>query len=174
MQNQVDQILNNRALQLAQKKEKESACDAECTTMLQINLSERSYCIEASFVKEILSIDALVPVPGSGRLVRGIVNVRGKIVAIIDLKILFGIESKYKKQNRVVVVKDELTAMEFGVLVDEISQTISVRDKDIKELPSNINGTARQNFSGISTEGFIIINTKQFINDVSLQVANAN
>lgn len=160
------QMLKDRALILAKENNAEEVCEHLCSTMLRIQLSSSVYGIDASFVKEIIYTNAVIPIPGVTNFIRGIINVRGKITAIVDLALLLGIKSDTNNCCHVVVLKDAETGMEFGIIVDDILQTVSVKHEDIKVLPTNVAGTI---LSGITSEGLIIIDSKEMINGIIIK-----
>ncbi len=80
--------------------------------------------------------------------IRGICNLRGAIITVIDMRIKFGMEPKeFDENTRIVVVKnqDEL----LGLLVDRMLDVLNVSDDELEPTPSNINGVAGRYFSGI-------------------------
>lgn len=166
-----NEILRQRALLLSRKESSSTRCSEACTTMLQFVIAQQTYAIDAVFVKEILTIDAIVPIPGLKQVVRGIVNVRGKIVAIFNLDGLLGIQSETDNQSRVVVLKDTSTGVEFGIQIKDILQTKSVLDEAIKGLPHHITGALKRILKGVTIEGVLIIEAKELIKDAVLSIS---
>ena len=80
--------------------------------------------------------------------IRGISNLRGTIITVIDMRIKFGLEAKeFDENTRIVVVKNQDEML--GLLVDRMLDVLNVSANELEPTPSNINGVAGRYFSGI-------------------------
>lgn len=97
------------------------------------------YAIAILRVREILQYETLTKVPGTPLAVRGVCNLRGSVVPVIDLAVRFGLpESAISKWSCIVVVELELEGerLAIGLLADSVSQVIDFRAEDIEPPPS--------------------------------------
>jgi len=97
-------------------------------TSIQENISEfvfffvekKCYALNIAKVKEIISLPSLRPVPYAHRYLKGIFDLRGKVLPLVDLKLWLGLTSEYEFQSRVIIV--EFLGIEFGIQVDRVER----------------------------------------------------
>jgi purine-binding chemotaxis protein CheW len=102
-------------------------------------LAGEEYAVPVLRVKEILEYEVVTRVPKTPSWVRGVFNLRGSVVPVVDLATKFGMgETKISKTTCVVIVEIGLAAetVVMGVIVDSVSQVIDISDKDIEPAPS--------------------------------------
>jgi purine-binding chemotaxis protein CheW len=129
-------ILRERARQLAQKRDAESEEHAVCLSAIGFKLGDETYAVDVGFVREVCPLRDLSPVPCTPPFVLGIINVRGQVVSVTDMKVLFGLSgSPIGDQSRVLILSDRV--MEMGILVDDVfgEQRIPV-DKIQSRMPA--------------------------------------
>jgi purine-binding chemotaxis protein CheW len=98
---------------------------------LTFTLGQEEYGIEILVVQEIRGYAAVTPVPNTPRHVRGVMNLRGTIIPVIDLRRLFGLaEVEYSRFNVIVVVTVGSKVM--GVLVDAVSDVLTLPPENIQ------------------------------------------
>jgi len=106
-------------------------------TIMENKYSKEHYALPINQVKEIRMLEAITNVPKSKPYVKGIMNLRGKIIPIIDVNNKLGYTSSdlNSEKHRILVVdvNDTLT----GLLVDEVNEVIQLSSKDIDEPPTN-------------------------------------
>lgn len=110
------QVLRNRARALARSVER--ADDAQAfLPVLEFRLGGERYAIETRYVVEVLPLQMLTPLPCTPPFIAGLVNVRGRIVTVLDLKKLFGLpESGLTDSHRVIHVEGH--GIDLGLLAD--------------------------------------------------------
>ncbi len=99
-------------------------------------------------IQEINKHLEMTRVANAPEYIRGISNLRGTIITVIDMRIKFGLEPKeFDENTRIVVVKnhDEM----LGLLVDRMLDVLNVPAEELEPTPSNISGVAGRYFSGI-------------------------
>jgi purine-binding chemotaxis protein CheW len=106
---------------------------------LTFNLAQEIYGIEVLHVREIVAINAITAVPHTPRFIKGVMNLRGKIVPLVDLRVKFSMEAcEYSRETCVIVV--EVTGSRnkilIGVIVDSVREVIDVAAGEIAEIPS--------------------------------------
>ncbi len=106
---------------------------------LTLMLAEEEYAIRILQVKEIIEYNTLTKVPKTPAFVRGVINLRGSVVPVVDLAVKFGLpESPVAKQSCIIIVEVDLegeqTAM--GVVVDAVREVMDLSPRDIEATPS--------------------------------------
>ncbi len=102
-------------------------------------LGDEIYGVEILKVQEIIGIMKVTHVPRMPDFVRGVINLRGKIIPVIELRSKFGLESKEDSEKTCIIVvqivyKDQSIIM--GVLVDEVSEVLEIEESQIEPPPS--------------------------------------
>jgi len=116
--------------------------------LVTFQLAKEEYGIEIANVQEIIRATDITPVPGAPAHVRGVINLRGKIIPVVDLRRRFtlpGIDSS--DAQRIVVV--ELGPKRIGMLVDSVSQVIKVPAGVVEEMPEEATGVDENYIKGI-------------------------
>ena len=102
-------------------------------------VQEEEYAIEILRVKEILRYETLTRVPMTPQYIRGVMNVRGSVVPVIDLGVKFGLESSpVTKWTCIVVVQVLVDGEEvaFGLLADAVSQVVNLPKSEVEPPPA--------------------------------------
>ena len=101
---------------------------------MTFNLLKEEFGVEINSVQEIIRAADITPVPGAPSHVRGVINLRGKIIPVVDLRRRFSLpEADSSDEQRIVVV--ELGPKRIGMLVDSVSQVIKVPAGVVEEMP---------------------------------------
>ncbi len=102
---------------------------------LSFFLAGEEYGIEILKVQEIIGMMGITRVPRTPDFIRGVINLRGKVIPIIDLRLKFGMESKEQTDETcIIVVKTE--GIEMGIVVDKVSEVLDIAGRDIEDAPS--------------------------------------
>jgi purine-binding chemotaxis protein CheW len=161
-------VLKARAQALAVEKKDEKA-QKEWIEIVVFRLASETYGIESSFIREVYPLKDYTQLPGTPPYVLGIVNVRGQIVSIIDLKKLFNLPEKgLGELNKVIIIHNE--RMEFGILADVVEGTQSVALEDILAAPPAFTGIGEKYLKGITKEHIIILEAENILNDEKIIV----
>jgi purine-binding chemotaxis protein CheW len=108
------------------------------TQYLGFHVAEEEYAIGILRVREILEYDTATRVPGTPRSIRGVINLRGRVVPVVDLAVKLGLpESQITKRTCVVVVEVDLGGERsvMGVLADSVSQVLDLPQGEIEPPP---------------------------------------
>lgn len=99
----------------------------ESNQLLTFKLGSETYGIQINKVREILTYPIVTPIPDASRWVKGVINLRGEVAPIIDLRVRFSINSEpiYNERTIVIAVKTEDSRM-IGLVVDEVSDMENV------------------------------------------------
>ncbi len=98
-------------------------------------LAGEEYGIEILSVHEIIGMMPITSVPGTPDHICGIINLRGKIIPIVDLRRKFGMESKAQTSETCIIVV-HVQGVEVGTVVDRVSEVLSIPAEDIEPPPS--------------------------------------
>lgn len=112
---------------------------AKAGKYLTFNLGKEVYGIEILKVQEIIGMMSVTRVPKTPEFVRGVVNLRGKVIPVIDLRLKFALEGKTDTDRTcIIVVQLALggTAVVMGLIVDEVSEVLNVLAEQIEASPS--------------------------------------
>lgn len=105
---------------------------------LTFSLSNEEYGIGILKIKEIIGMMPITSVPRTPKFVRGVINLRGKVIPVIDLRIRFCMEEKaYNDRTCIVVVEIESHGIEMviGIVVDSVSEVLNIKSEEIEETP---------------------------------------
>ena len=106
---------------------------------LTFNLDENDYGIPILKVSEIIGITKITPVPKTPDFVKGVINLRGKIIPAMDLRLKFGmIERVYDQNTCIIIINIELNGSQkqIGIIVDIVSEVCNILASDIEEPPT--------------------------------------
>lgn len=102
-------------------------------------LGSEEYGVEIRYAQEILRIPEIVKIPDSPAYVEGIINLRRKIIPVIDLKRKFGLgDSQTHADSRLVVLNIE--GLILGIIVDDVSEVVKLEQNSIERLPAEFGG----------------------------------
>ena len=164
---EISTILRARAKVLALEPNKVPAAGSS-TDSLTFFLAHETYAIETLFIREVYPLNELTPLPCTPGHILGIINLRGTILTIIDIKRFFNLPEKgITNLNRVIVVQNDV--MELGILADEI---IGIRNIPAATLhPPMVMATSNQAgyIKGVG-DGLILLDMDMFFNDKQLIV----
>ncbi|MDR5658244.1 chemotaxis protein CheW [Serpentinicella sp. ANB-PHB4] len=100
------------------------------------NLENESYGIAINYVETIEKISTITRIPGSQKYVEGVINLRGEVVPVVDLRKRFGFSTtEYTDETRIIILLVE--DMIIGILVDSSSEVLTI-EKDIIDNTSNL------------------------------------
>ncbi len=160
-------ILRKRARQLA--KEPQAIANQEFIDVVEFLLGAETYGIESAFVREVFPLKDFTPLPGTPSYVLGIVNVRGQILSILDLKKFFNVSGKGLGQmNKLIILYNE--NMEFGILADEILGTHSIALDQIQDTPPTVIGIGADYLLGVTRGHIILLDAGKILADEKIIV----
>ncbi|HIP58265.1 MAG TPA: chemotaxis protein CheW [Archaeoglobus profundus] len=112
----------------------------ETIQVIVFTLGNEKYGVEISQVREIIKPTKITRIPNAPDFVEGVINLRGQVTTIINLRKRFGLPSKEVDNNtRIIIVEHENSVI--GIMVDSISEVKYISSKDIEPLPNIV--TAR-------------------------------
>jgi len=108
--------------------------DTQKGRFLTFTLGKESYGIEIKYVTEIIGIQAITEIPELPEYVRGIINLRGKIIPVMDIRLRFKKEPRDYNDRTCVIVVD-IKDVSIGLIVDTVAEVITIPEQDIVEPP---------------------------------------
>jgi purine-binding chemotaxis protein CheW len=155
-------VLRQRAQALAKEVKKESA--GEEIEVIEFLLAQEKYGIDASYVREVYHARNLTPVPCTPPFVLGIINVRGQIISVIDLKKFFNLPEKgLGDLNKVIILKSDAT--EFGVLADVIAGFKTLPLSGLQQTLPTLTGVREEYLLGITEDRLIVLDAEKILSD---------
>ena len=122
--------------------------DTQKGRFLTFTLGKEDYGIEIRFVTEIIGIQAITEVPELPDYVKGIINLRGKIIPVMDVRLRFKKEPvEYNDRTCIIVI--DIKNISIGMIVDTVSEVISIEDENIVPPPSLKTGFQNRYVKGI-------------------------
>ncbi len=108
--------------------------DTQKNKYLTFHLAGEDYGIEIQYVIEIIGIQNITDVPDMPIFIRGVINLRGKVIPIMDVRARFGLEERdYDERTCIIVVNIEST--EVGLVVDEVSEVADIPEENVEPAP---------------------------------------
>ena len=106
---------------------------------LTFALADEEYGISILKIREIIGIMPITSVPRTPEFVKGVINLRGKVIPIIDLRLRFGMEPmEYTDRTCIIVVEinaQDIT-IQIGAIVDTVSEVLNIKAEDIEDTPA--------------------------------------
>ncbi len=106
---------------------------------LTFSLAGEEYGIGILKVREIIGMMTVTPVPQTPEFVKGVINLRGKVIPVIDLRLRFGLEATtYTERTCIIVVEidGDSGSVPMGIVVDAVSEVLNIRGADIENTPT--------------------------------------
>lgn len=106
---------------------------------LTFSLAEEEYGIGILKIKEIIGMMSITSVPRTPPYVKGVINLRGKVIPVIDLRLRFGLAGiDYNERTCIIVVeiRGQAGTILMGIVVDSVSEVLNIKAKDIEETPA--------------------------------------
>ncbi|MEQ9616793.1 MAG: chemotaxis protein CheW [Phycisphaerales bacterium] len=129
----------NKAVIESFKNNQSKGNDANANKYLSFVLGKEEYSVEILKVREIIGIIDVTPLPQTPDYIKGVINLRGKIIPVVELRTRFGIESvEYTDATCIIVVEVESTdgeQLHMGVIVDTVSEVLSIGANDLEPAP---------------------------------------
>ena len=105
---------------------------------LTFQLAEEGYGIGILKVREIIGMLPVTPVPQTPMFLKGVINLRGQVIPVVDLRLKFGLmEEEYTERTSIIVVEVKGVAnnIPIGIVVDTVSEVINIQAQEIEPAP---------------------------------------
>lgn len=142
---------------------------SERLEVVQFLLAHETYAIESRYVREVYPLENLTPLPCTPAFVLGIVNVRGEILTVIDIKRFFDLPEKgLTDLNKVIVLQSG--DMVFGILADAINGVRDIPLVGIQPSLPTLTGIREEYLRGVTAEHVVILDAEKLLADEKIVV----
>ena len=118
---------------------------AELIQLVVFQLGDEEFGVNIHKVKEIVRLIPITPIPRAAKFIEGVVNLRGQILAVMDLSKRLEISSKPRSERtRIVVIEVEENVV--GMIVDEVSEVLSIPRSNIEKTPQILESDIKQKY----------------------------
>ncbi|MHB8072234.1 chemotaxis protein CheW [Desulfosporosinus fructosivorans] len=144
--------------------------DTQKGKFFTFSLGTEFYGIEIKYVTEIIGLQPITEIPEMPEYIKGIINLRGKIIPLMDVRLRF--KKPFREYNdRTCIVVIEIRGITIGLIVDSVSEVISIQDEEIVA-PPNLNKEGNKYIKGIGKVGNdvkLLLDSDKLLNDVDVE-----
>jgi purine-binding chemotaxis protein CheW len=164
-------ILRERAVALARAPRVDASPDGQLE-LLEFKLASERYALETRHVVEVHPLRELTPLPGTPPFIRGIVNLRGRILPVFDLKKFFGLpEQGVTDLHRIIVVRGN--DLELGLLADVVAGVRTIALESLSPPPPTLSDIAAAYLKGVTDERLVVLDLDRILADPKIVVNDA-
>jgi purine-binding chemotaxis protein CheW len=130
-----------------------AAVEQRAGKYLTFLLGREEFAIRVMKVREIMGIQDITAVPQTPGYVKGVINLRGKVIPVVDLRLKFGLpEQQYSQRTCIIVVQVHGggLSIQTGIVVDEVSEVLNLVAGDIEDTPDFGDGAATSYLLGMA------------------------
>jgi purine-binding chemotaxis protein CheW len=166
--NDTAQILQARARVLARPKQRDDAAEG-FLELLEFRLASERYAVEMGHVEEVQPLRDLTPLPGVPAFIPGIVNIRGRILPVLDLKKFFDLpEQGLTDLHRIILVRGP--EVELGLLADTIVGIRRLAPARLQPSLHTLTGIRADFLKGVSDERLVVLDLERILSDPKIVV----
>jgi len=138
--------------------------DTQKGKFLTFHLAKEDYGIEIRYVTEIIGIQKITEVPDMPAFVKGVINLRGKVVPVMDVRSRFGMPSRDYDDRTCIIVVD-VDDKSVGLVVDKVNEVADIPDQQIEPPPKTNRESTRyiQGLGKIGNEVKILLNVQKLL-----------
>jgi len=161
-------ILKARAKALAREPEKKKT-RAACLEVIEFGLARERYALETSYVREVYPFRELTPLPCTPPFVLGIVNVRGRILSVIDIRKFFDLpETGITDLHKIIIVHTDET--EAGILADVVLGVQAIPRTELQPSLPTLTGIREQYLKGVTADRLLVLDVGKILSDEKIVV----
>lgn len=145
--------------------------DSQNGRILTFSLDRESYGIDIKYVIEIIGMQSITNIPELPDYIKGVINLRGKIIPVIDVRLKFKKEEKEYNDRTCIIVVD-INGISIGLIVDSVAEVITIPDEDLADPPHLSNGYNNRYISKIGKIGNevkLILDCEKLLTDDELE-----
>jgi purine-binding chemotaxis protein CheW len=144
------------------KKNSETVTEVQ---MVAFKLETEEFAVDIHQVREVLKMAAVTPLPQSATFIEGVINLRGEIIPVVDLRKRFELSGwERNDQTRIIIV--EIKDSYVGLIVDSVTEVLRFSSANIQPPPSKVAGTRTDLIKGVGKIGerlLIILNLEKIL-----------
>ena len=137
---------------------------------LSFFVENEQYGIEISHINEIIAMMKITHVPRTPTFVEGVINLRGSIIPIVDIRGKFGLDKKEHDMNTAIII-NEVAGVNIGFIVDRVEDVLTFDEKDLNEPPkfgSHIDTSFIQSVAEVESSVILILDMEKVFEDDEL------
>lgn len=137
---------------------------------LVFSIAEEKYGIPITKVREVIRHEQISPVHNASNYLKGVINLRGKIIPIIDMRLKFGMEERGYNDRTVFIIVDvngEKEVYNFGIAVDSVHDVANIPDSEVEKLPDvgfQSKGAYLQGIAKVAELMVMVLNIDRILN----------
>lgn len=146
--------------------------DAQKNRFLVFSLGKETYGIEIKYVTEIIGMQAVTEIPQLPEYVKGIINLRGKIIPVTDVRLRFKKESKEYNDRTCIIVID-INETSIGLIVDSVAEVLTIPEQDIVAPPQMNKGISNRFIKSIGKVGSevkLLLDCEKLLTEAELEI----
>ncbi len=156
-------ILQERAEELARETESDEA-EGELLHLLTFFLSKEEYGVPIEFVEEVHQLEELTPIPCTPDFVLGVINLRGNILSVIDIRGFFNLPAyKITADSKIIVIN--ACGLRVGILADAVQQIKAVQFSQIDLPIATLKGIEQEYVRGITKDMLLVLDVEALMGD---------
>ncbi|OGR01527.1 MAG: chemotaxis protein CheW [Deltaproteobacteria bacterium RIFOXYD12_FULL_50_9] len=144
--------------------------DTQKNKYLTFHLAKEDYGIEIRYVTEIIGIQRITEVPDMPDFLKGVINLRGKVIPVMDVRTRFNMEQReYDDRTCIIVVNINNTSI--GLVVDKVQEVVNIPESQVEPSPEKAKGKRSRFLQGmgkINNEVKILLNVEQLLYEEEL------
>jgi purine-binding chemotaxis protein CheW len=165
---ETQRILQARALTLAQEPGGYENTN-DVVEVLEFTLAHERYAVETHYVRQVATLEHLIPLPCTPAFVLGIVNLRGAILPVLDLKSFFELPVMgLTDLNKIIVLQSE--TIRFCILADAIAGVRDIRLGDVQSSLPTLTGVRKDYLKGVTPERVALLDAEKFLRSENIVV----
>ena len=105
---------------------------------LTVVLDSESYGLNVLKIREIIRLQKITPVPQMPEFVKGVINLRGRVIPVVDLRVKFGLKAEITARTCIVVVQVRMASeqtVQMGLIVDSVEEVVNLTAAEIEPTP---------------------------------------
>ncbi len=144
--------------------------DTQKDKYLTFHLAGEDYGLDIAFVTEIIGIQKITDVPDMPDFIKGVINLRGKVIPVMDIRLRFNMAAKEYDERTCIIVVD-LNNNAVGLLVDEVREVVDIPETQVQPPPKTGKGAASRYLKGmgkLAEDVKILLNGEKLLYDHEL------
>lgn len=150
--------------------------DTQKGRYLTFTLDKESYGIEIKYVTEIIGMQEITEIPELPDYIRGIINLRGKIIPVMDIRLRFKKEPREYNDRTCIIVVD-IKDFSVGIIVDGVSEVLTIPEQDIVEPPQmnkNYHNRYIKNIGKVGEQVKLLLDCERLLSDDEMELLEHN
>jgi len=158
-----EKILQIRARKLAQSRPDENK-NGDTFSVVEFRIAQETYALGLRRIRIIHPLKELTFIPGTPDFIKGVINLRGEIISVIDLKVFFDLPDQgHTRLSQVIILTSD--QMEFGILADEILGVGEILKNNIQASLPTLTGIRADYLKGVTSKGVVVLDDEKLLAD---------